>query len=80
MKKIDLGRTIGMLANLGVIIGIAFLAIEMHQNNQLLSMQARLTETQAYVDRTASAGEEFRQLALSAELAELLARVDTFGE
>jgi hypothetical protein len=32
MKKIDLGQAIGILANLGVIAGIVFLAYEMQQN------------------------------------------------
>jgi len=32
MKKIDLGQTISTLANIGVIAGIAFLAIEIQQN------------------------------------------------
>jgi len=41
MKKIDLGQTIGILANLGVIAGIAFLAVELSQNNQLLEYEAR---------------------------------------
>ncbi len=41
MKKIDLGRTINTLANLGVIVGIMFLAIELNQNNQLLKNEAR---------------------------------------
>ena len=53
MKKIDLGQMITILANVGVIAGIAFLAIELQQNNQLLSAQAR-TERAAvrisYVD------------------------------
>jgi len=39
MKKIDLGQTIGIIANLGVIAGIAFLAIELRQNNELLVAQ-----------------------------------------
>ncbi|HKJ17289.1 MAG TPA: hypothetical protein VJ984_08070 [Xanthomonadales bacterium] len=41
MKKIDLGQTIGILANLGVIAGIVFLAVELHQNNELLEMEAQ---------------------------------------
>ena len=41
MKKIDLGPTIQNLANLGVIAGIAVLAFELHQNNELLASQAR---------------------------------------
>ena len=46
MKKIDLGQTIAILANLGVIAGIAFLAFELRQNTQaveLASAQAYLT-------------------------------------
>ena len=41
MKKINLGQTINTLANLGVIVGIMFLAIELNQNNQLLKNEAR---------------------------------------
>ena len=41
MKKIDLGQTISILANIGVIAGIVFLALELQQNNTLLSAQAR---------------------------------------
>ena len=40
MKKINLGQTISILANLGVIAGIIFLAIEIRQNNQFLSAEA----------------------------------------
>ena len=38
-KKLDLGQTITILANLGVIAGIVLLAIEMRQNNELLAAQ-----------------------------------------
>lgn len=41
MKKIDLGRPIGILANLGVILGILFVAVEIHQNSEALGVQAR---------------------------------------
>lgn len=41
MKKLDLGQAVTVLANLGVIAGIAFLAIEVQQNNELLAAQAR---------------------------------------
>ncbi len=41
MKKIDLGQSISILANIGVIAGIVFLAVELQQNNELLSAQAR---------------------------------------
>lgn len=41
MKNFDLGQTIGILANVGVIAGIAFLALEIRQNNDQLSAQSR---------------------------------------
>ena len=41
MKKIDVGQTVTILANLGVIAGIIFLAIELRQNNELMAAEAR---------------------------------------
>ena len=41
MKKIDPGQTIQILANVGVIAGIAFLAVELRQNNELLRSSSR---------------------------------------
>ncbi len=41
MRKIDLGQTINVLANVGVIAGIVFLGVELSQNNDLLAAQAR---------------------------------------
>ena len=43
MKKIDLGQAFSILANIGVIAGIVFLAIELRQNNRLLDLQVRAT-------------------------------------
>jgi len=40
MKTPNLGQTISTLANLGVIAGIIFLALELQQNNQLLRAEA----------------------------------------
>jgi hypothetical protein len=45
MKKIDLGQTIGILANLGVIAGIVFLALEIRQNNTLMTSQSRANQS-----------------------------------
>lgn len=42
MKKINRDRTIQVLANVGVIAGIIFLGLEIQQNNEALSFQARL--------------------------------------
>lgn len=50
MKKIDLGQSISILANLGVITGIFFLASEVRQNNALLQQQSRAIGTQQYFD------------------------------
>ncbi len=41
MKKIDLGQAVNTLANVGVIAGIIFLGIEIHQNNELMTSEAR---------------------------------------
>lgn len=41
MKKIDLGQTVSILANVGVIAGIVFLALELRQNNELIRTDAR---------------------------------------
>ena len=39
MKKIDMGQTVQILANVGVIAGIIFLGLELRQNNSLLTAQ-----------------------------------------
>lgn len=41
MRKIDLGQTISILANIGVIAGIVFLGYELRQNTRLLDVQIR---------------------------------------
>ncbi len=41
MKKIDLGQTITIFANVGVLAGLLLLAYELQQNNEFLSAQAR---------------------------------------
>ena len=40
MKKIELGQTLTILANLGVIVGIAFVAVELNQTNRIASYTA----------------------------------------
>jgi len=39
MKKIDLGQSIAILANVGVIAGIVFLALELNQNSKQLGLE-----------------------------------------
>ncbi len=41
MKNINLGQTITILANVGVIAGIVFLGLELQQNNELMKSEIR---------------------------------------
>jgi len=50
MKKIDVGQTITLLANVGVIAGIVFLAIELGQNKDLMRAQIRHELSQGAID------------------------------
>jgi len=50
MKNFDLGQTISILANIGVIAGIVFLGYELRQNNRLLQSEASI----AYVEMRTS--------------------------
>ena len=50
MRKLDLGQTITILANLGVIAGIVFLGIELGQNNQLMESEAREARNQRLIE------------------------------
>jgi len=50
MKKIDLGQTISIVANIGVIAGIVFLAVELRQNNQMMLSQTRSDISQDIVN------------------------------
>ena len=45
MKKIDLGQTIQTVANVGVIAGIIFLAVELSQNTAMI--QAQMNQSRA---------------------------------
>ncbi len=65
MKKIDLGQTITILANVGVIAGIVFLGVELRQNNELMAADARFNLLSA---RT----ESFTIQAVESELAAIL--------
>lgn len=41
MKKIDVGRTISILSNIGVLIGIVLLVFELNQSRQMMRAQTR---------------------------------------
>ena len=51
MRKIDLAQVTQILANVGVIAGIIFLAVELNQNSELLAMQARSTQISTKVSQ-----------------------------
>jgi len=80
MKKIDLGQAIAILANLGVIAGILFLAIELQQNNRLLDAQVSYNLLQ---NRTETRDEiyfnpEFAAFRFKVESGEELSPVEQF--
>ncbi len=50
MKKLDLSQAITILANLGVIAGIVFLALELRQNNALMEAAARAAQNERIQD------------------------------
>lgn len=50
MKELEPGQVAGLIANLGVILGIFFLAYELNQNNELMEAEARLNRTILAID------------------------------
>ena len=50
MKKLDLGQSVTLLANVGVIAGILFLAMELRQNNEMIRGQTRSQIARDMVD------------------------------
>jgi len=55
LKKVDVGQTIGILANLGVVAGILFLVVEIQQNTETLQAEMRFNQS----ERTTDAVEQF---------------------
>jgi hypothetical protein len=50
MKKIDLGQTITILSNIGVLIGIVLLVFELNQSRQMMRAQTRTEIAQGSID------------------------------
>ena len=48
MKKIDVGQTIAVLANLGVIAGLVFVGLQLRQTQQALDVGLNQTETNVF--------------------------------
>ena len=72
--KIDLGQAIAILANIGVIAGIVFLAAELQQNNELMEAEARAAR-RAELETTLAAWEASSE-ARAADFAESLKQTE----
>ena len=73
MKKIELGQAVAILANIGVIAGIVFLAFELQQNREMIRAQTRNELSQTIVDLMVSVAD-------NDELANLRRRADSSEE
>jgi len=69
MKSLDFGQLFQTLANIGVIAGIVFLAVEIQQNNELMEAEARFT-------RLSASKEAFNIQSTNGELAEIIVKVN----
>lgn len=80
MKKIDLGQIVNTLANVGVIAGIAFLVVEIHQNNQLLTAQAEYNYLQNRADTSTRAvtNRDFAELLMKRDSGAPLSELDRY--
>ncbi len=67
MKKLDLGQTLGLIANLGVIAGILLLVFELNQNRDMMRAQTRNEISRGVVELLSSTS-------TSVELADAWAR------
>ncbi len=50
MKTPDLGQTIGLVANLGILVGILLLAYELVQNREIMQSQTRTAIAEGATD------------------------------
>jgi hypothetical protein len=73
LKKLDLAQTVGILANVGVIVGIGILVLEIQQNNALMAAEARF-------NRLAIQTESITLAVVHPDLAELQVRSSDGGE
>ena len=69
MKNLNLGQAITIFANLGVIAGIVFLALELQQNNEIMEEQRRFNRLSTVLDSHATIVE-------NTALAELVVKLD----
>ena len=78
MKKLDLGQTITVLANVGVIAGIVFLGIELRQNTRIGQAQSRAqiaSDATDYMQRRAE-NPQLEEIMIRANDGEELSRLE----
>ena len=78
MKKLDLGQTITVLANVGVIAGIVFLAVELRQNTRIGQAQSRAqiaSDATDYMQRRAE-NPQLEEIMIRANDGEELSRLE----
>lgn len=72
MRKIDLGQTVATLANIGVVVGLALLAMEINQAN-------RQAEASAYQQRMTEIEHARQEFALSETLPAIYVKIKESG-
>ena len=73
MKKFEIGQTIQMLANVGVLAGIVFLALEIRQNSNVVQAQSR-------AQIASDAADHLMRRAENPQLTEISIRANRGGE
>ena len=80
MKKLDLGQTISILANIGVIAGIVFLGIEVRQNHVSLNEANAINRASSSATALEYLNEFRTSLAQDEQLAEIWLRGSSGSE
>jgi len=62
LKKLELGQIIGILANVGVIAGIIFLALQIRQGNELMQSEASIAYVEMRRDGLRNRGQDREHL------------------
>ena len=72
MKVDRLNSWLGVFANIGVVAGIVFLAVEVNQNSSELEQSRAVSTAQATFQLNAGMDDDYRAMAQDPELAQLV--------
>lgn len=75
MKVAELNEKLSLIANLGVIVGIVFLAVELSQQNDAIQQSNRIAESTALADLSARGVEFFGAAVSDPNLADLFVKL-----